>query len=185
MILFFFIYYLQFVYQTESSSHSNEINTFYLTEEQQNTIKERLYCYIKNFDENTLNGKEEIYEQVLQELKNTFTDQVYQFFEKKKIPVTKEMISEILSQLNELISKEIYDMLRNLYNERWPLNPYRRRRSECKLKCLSYLEKNELEYLLSYKISTINFILSFIVNRNIFYINKVKEKLKKKQRLLF
>lgn len=199
MFLIWFIYYIRSVIQTELSTLSMEENKRLFTEQERNTIKERLYGYFETYngDKSTLtetvcpyifncakkvpNTKEKSYEQIIHDFQNTASIRLYDFFNRKRILVNVTMICESLSLINELITKEMNDMLKNLHIEEWPLNNFRRRRKEFITSCLFFLKKNELINLLSVK----NTMFIGIQKNNIFYINQIKDELRKKEELYF
>lgn len=179
MFLFYLTYYIQLALQTQSSSQSSKETNCFLNNEQRSTTKERFYFYIQTFDEKKIND-EGTYKQILQDIKNIAIGQFKKFFENFKIPMSKESIIEVVSNINELITKETDDLIKNLHNEKWHLFLYRREGFQFKKICLWYLKNQNLEKPLSFHVS------SGDKNQNkIFYIDKIKVELKNKKKNSF
>lgn len=168
------------MFQTQTSSQRVDEHIRFLTEEQKTKLKTRFYIYIQSFEENKRNAKEEkTCEQILLEYKNTSYDQAYEFIKKRDIPLTKNMITEVLSEIDKWITKEMNDMLRNLHSKNWSLYLCQKMRSNFKIIYSSYLRKDEIRKLLSLKVSSFSSPSSAFQKNNLFYINKIKEELEK------
>lgn len=158
---------------------SDEGTVFSLNENQKTKIKDRLYSYVQSVVKDDFVKKDKKCQNLLEELKNTFYNQFYAILENKNILISKDSITEILTEINNCMIKEMDVILCNNNKHKWKKIIDVGARKEFLKKSFLNFKKDELRKILSVETTTFNSDSSAFNNEKLLYINKIKNKLER------